>query len=82
MNLYEFQKDILEKTKEKNKVAYYLDMGLGKTFIGSEKMIELNTEFNLVICQKSKVTDWIKHFKTYYPYNANFQLLKKVLKRY
>lgn len=67
MNLYEFQKDILEKTKEKNKVAYYLDMGLGKTFIGSEKMIELNTEFNLVICQKSKVTDWIKHFKTYYP---------------
>ena len=77
MNLYEFQKDILEKTKEKNKVAYYLDMGLGKTFLGSEKMIELNTEFNLVVCQKSKVDDWVKHFETYYPCDFVYDLADK-----
>ena len=28
VQLYDFQKSILEKTKDTNKVAYYLDMGL------------------------------------------------------
>ena len=42
-------------------------MGLGKTFVGSEKMIQLNKRVNLVICQKSKVNDWVQHFKAYYP---------------
>jgi len=44
-------------------------MGLGKTFIGSEKMKDFNTNKNLVICQKSKISDWYEHFKTYYDYN-------------
>lgn len=42
-------------------------MGLGKTFVGSEKMAQLNSNINLVICQKSKVDDWINHFKEHYP---------------
>ena len=42
-------------------------MGLGKTFVGSEKMAQLDNSMNLVICQKSKVEDWINHFKEYYP---------------
>lgn len=67
INLFDYQKDILDKTKSFNRVAYYLDMGLGKTFIGSEKIKEFNTEYNLVICQKSKINDWVKHFQTYYP---------------
>lgn len=29
MNLYSFQQDALNKTKNQNRVAYYLDMGLG-----------------------------------------------------
>lgn len=37
-------------------------MGLGKTFTGAEKMIQLNGRVNLVVCQKSKVDDWIEHF--------------------
>lgn len=37
-------------------------MGLGKTFVGSEKMLQLNKRVNLVICQKSKVNDWVDHF--------------------
>ena len=41
-------------------------MGLGKTFVGSEKMLQLDNRVNLVICQKSKVNDWIEHFYTYY----------------
>ena len=41
-------------------------MGLGKTFTGSEKLIQLNTDYNLLICQKSKIDDWIEHFKTHY----------------
>ena len=49
IKLFKYQKEILEKTKDQNKVAYWLDMGLGKTFIGSEKLIELNTKYNLVI---------------------------------
>lgn len=41
-------------------------MGLGKTFVGAEKMWELNTRLNLVICQKSKIEDWVDHFNKYY----------------
>lgn len=41
-------------------------MGLGKTFVGSEKMKALNTNINLIICQKSKLKDWYEHFKTFY----------------
>lgn len=66
MNLYQHQIDALDATKGKNRVAYYLDMGLGKTFVGSEKMMRLGEHVNLVVCQKSKIDDWIEHFKTYY----------------
>lgn len=41
-------------------------MGLGKTHIGSEKMKQLDAKVNLVICQKSKINDWIEHFEENY----------------
>lgn len=66
INLYEHQKQALELTQNRNRIAYYLDMGLGKTFVGSEKMMQLGSKVNLIICQKSKIADWIDHFKTYY----------------
>ena len=66
MKLFDYQKEILEKTKDQNKVAMFLDMGLGKTFVGSEKLIQLNEKINLVVCQKSKINDWIDHFKEFY----------------
>lgn len=62
MKLYEHQIKALSETKDLNKVAYYLDMGLGKTFVGAEKMKCLDTKVNLLICQKSKIDDWIEHF--------------------
>ena len=67
MKLYEHQEKALTLTNNFNRCAFFLDMGLGKTFVGSEKMSQLNTNMNLVICQKSKVEDWINHFKEYYP---------------
>lgn len=67
MNLYPHQEEALRLTKGLEKVAYYYDMGLGKTFIGSEKMMEIGNKVNLLVCQKSKVTDWKLHFETYYP---------------
>lgn len=63
MKLYKHQEEALERTKTFNKCAYYHDMGLGKTFTGSEKMRMLNNNINLIICQKSKVCDWVKHCK-------------------
>ena len=41
-------------------------MGLGKTYTGGEKLIQLGATVNLVICQKSKISDWIDHFKSNY----------------
>ena len=70
MNLYPHQEKVLNDTVAFNRVAYYLDMGLGKTYVGSEKMRELNTPYNRVICQKSQVAYWVNHFKTYYDYNV------------
>jgi len=71
MELYPHQIKALEETEDFNKIAYYLDMGLGKTFVGSEKLKALNAKTNLVICQKSKLDDWCEHFQMYYPnYNT------------
>lgn len=67
IKLYEHQKTILEQVRPFNRCGIYVDMGGGKTFIGSEKMMELGATVNLLICQKSKVADWVDHFRTYYP---------------
>lgn len=66
VQLYPHQVEALEETKDFNRVAYYLDMGLGKTFVGSEKMIQLGSTINLLVCQKSKVQDWVDHFESNY----------------
>ena len=44
LKLYPHQQAALAETQEQNKVAYYLDMGLGKTFVGSEKMKDLGAK--------------------------------------
>ena len=56
IKLLPHQIEALELTKDYNKVAYYYDMGLGKTFMGSEKAMDLHQSI-LVVCQKSKVDD-------------------------
>ena len=66
MNLYPHQAKALEELKDLNRVALYWDMGLGKTYGGSEKMMSLGGKLNLVICQKSKIDDWVEHFREHY----------------
>lgn len=79
MKLYKHQEEALNRTSKFNKCAYYHDMGLGKTFTGSEKMRMLNNNVNLIICQKSKVGDWVEHCKANVPYNfVTFDLTKKL----
>lgn len=52
-------------------------MGLGKTFTGAEQLIRYGKRANLVICQKSKVKDWVEHFQTYYYNYHTFDLTNK-----
>ena len=66
MNLYPHQIEALNLIADKNRCAVYYDMGLGKTYIGSEKLYGLKNKVNLVVCQKSKVEDWINHFQNNY----------------
>lgn len=75
--LYEHQKQALELTADQDHVAYYHDMGLGKTFTGGEKMKQLGAKVNLVICQKSKVQDWIDHFVMHYGKYFTYDLTDK-----
>ena len=69
INLFQHQQQALDETEGKNRVAYYLDMGLGKTFVGSEKALKLNSRVNLLVCQCSKVQDWIEHMTENYAMN-------------
>ena len=66
VKLFPHQEEALKATDGQNRVAYYLDMGLGKTFVGAEKAVRMGSRVNLVVCQKSKVQDWINHFKQHY----------------
>jgi len=66
VELLPHQTEALKASKGLNRVAYYWDMGLGKTFIGAEKLIDLKTQMNLVVCQKTKIADWIEHFSENY----------------
>lgn len=76
INLYPHQQQALDDLKDLNKCALYWDMGLGKTFGGSEKMVQLGARVNLIICQKSKIDDWIEHFRKNYSL-AVFDLTNK-----
>lgn len=67
MELYKHQKQVLEQIKNRNKCALYLDMGLGKTFVASEKMIQLDENLTVIVCPKSVIDTWENHIKIYYP---------------
>lgn len=51
-------------------------MGLGKTYIGSEKANQYPNKI-LIVCQKSKIGDWISHYKSNYNYTV-FDLTKNL----
>lgn len=75
IRLLPHQEACLKQLEGKNRVAIYHDMGLGKTFTGSEKMFQLGARVNLIICQKSKVQDWCEHFDLYADMYHNHNLV-------
>lgn len=77
INFFAHQTQALELTKNRNRVAYFHDMGLGKTFTGAEKMVRLGAKMNLLICQKSKIQDWAEHFLEHYSTVYVYNLTKK-----
>lgn len=79
MELFKHQQEALEQTKDLNRVAYYLDMGLGKTFVGAEKMKVMNSPVNLIVCQKSKIQDWIDHFNEHYATDERSEFQKDLI---
>lgn len=70
MKLYPHQEQALRDTEGNANALYALDMGLGKTFVGSEKMRQIGNAVNLVVCQKSKINDWFNHFCENYPFET------------
>lgn len=45
-----------------------------KTFVGAEKMHQLGAKVNLVICQKSKIDDWVNHFVEHYKLDEHMMI--------
>lgn len=68
MELFDYQKAALDRVAGHRDCAFYHDMGLGKTFTGAEKLMRDRCwQTALVVCQKSKVHDWVDHFEENYP---------------
>lgn len=78
---YEHQQKALDLTEGHNRCAYYLDMGLGKTFVGSEKAVMFPNKI-LVVCQHSKLQDWRDHFGMNYPLTVFDLTSKKQLQEF
>ena len=77
MKLFDYQQQALEHVAGKTHCAFYHDMGLVKTYTGSEKLRLLAFKVNLVVCQKSKVNDWLRHFESNYPELNVYDLTNK-----
>ena len=72
MELFDHQKKGLELAAGLNRVAFFWTMGLGKTEEGAAKAEELNAPVNLIVCQKSKITDWKEWIRDYHSYIGSF----------
>ena len=75
MKLYKFQQGIVNQLHNKYRCAIYSGCGTGKTIMASE-LLTYRTGKTLLVCQASKVSDWIEHFQTYYPSVKVFNLRK------
>ena len=82
IKLHPHQIRAIKQANNRERVAYYLDMGLGKTFVASEQAKLYENDVILVICQNSKVSDWSEHFEKFYS-NKVFSITStKALKNY
>lgn len=70
MQLFDYQRSALTRLEGKKRVAFYHDMGLGKTYTGAQKLLDETSAHSLVVCQKSKAADWVDHFNENTPVTA------------
>jgi SNF2 family DNA or RNA helicase len=77
VKLLPHQQEAMDQTEGLQNIAVYHDMGLGKTFTGSEMMKRFECDINLIVCQKSKVEDWVDHLWKHYPHMTIRDLTKK-----
>ena len=66
VSLFPHQREALEQTDGFQNIGIFHDMGLGKTYTGSEAMFRFGNRVNLIVCQKSKVQDWFFHILYHY----------------
>lgn len=82
--MYDFQKEIIRHTDGYEQVAYFLGMGLGKTLLAQTHICRMAyaDENILVVCQKSKVLDWCRHWRdsSDYPVYDFYAMKAKELK--
>lgn len=76
MELYSHQKQVLQQLRDYNKCALYLDMGLGKTFVGSVKATSFKDPI-LIVCPKSLIAQWMRHFRDNHSEWSQYDLTKK-----
>lgn len=69
VNLFKHQQTVFDELAHFKNVGLFHDMGLGKTYTGSEFAIRYGKHI-IVVCQKSKVNDWCKHFEENYHCNV------------
>ncbi len=66
LKLFPHQTEAVNYLKQFKNCLIGDDMGLGKTFTGAEMLNYYHNSINLVVCQKSKIIDWVYHFQNYY----------------
>lgn len=74
MQLFPHQERLMEMTEDFANVGYFVEMGLGKTYLATEKMKAIGNDANLIVCQKSKIGDWLAHVDDNYPEYSAFDL--------
>lgn len=65
VELFKHQIEVLNKVDGFKNVGLYLEMGLGKSYTSLEQAKRYGSKLNLIVCQKSKIQDWVDDCNTY-----------------
>lgn len=79
IELYDFQKGSVQGHE---RVALYWEMGLGKTYGGLDRAMQWNDPHVLIVCQKSKIDDWLNAVRDFTGETPKNLRIKKELEEY
>lgn len=77
MELFNYQKKILECLKDKKSCGLFMEAGTGKTITSLYKHKSFNNDYLIVICPASKVKEWEEDIKNICPEINNVITLNK-----